>query len=46
MLPSQQQPAGLEQVLEMLESARELLDRQRGREKVVQPKLNMQTEIR
>ena len=47
MLPRQQQPAGLEQVLHMLESARDLLDQQhKGQEKVLQPKLNMQTEIR
>ena len=46
MLPRQQQPAGLEQVLHMLENARDLLDQQKGQEKVLQPKLNMQTEIR
>ena len=46
MLPRQQQPAGLEQVLHMLESARDLLDQQKSQEKVPQPKINMQTEIR
>ena len=46
MLPRQQQPGGLEQVLHMLESARDLLDQQKGQEKVQQPKINMQTEIR